>query len=274
MQETVRFGICQMPVAEDKEANIIKARSMIEEAARNDSRLVILPEMFNCPYRNSAFPEYAETYPGGKTLAMLADAAREEQIFLVGGSIPELSGGTIYNTSFIFGPRGELLGRHRKMHLFDVDLEGGLSFQESATLGAGSQATVIKTELGTLGVCICYDIRFPELSRLMVLRGAEIIIVPAAFNMTTGPAHWELLLRARAVDNQVYVVGAAQATDETAGYTCYGHSAVINPWGQVVAEAGGQETILYGAIDFNLLEKTRRELPLLKHRRPGLYQGA
>jgi len=261
-----------MPVAEDKEANMLKARSMIKEAAKNGSRLVILPEMFNCPYRNSAFPEFAETYPEGKTLKMLAETAKEEQIYLVGGSIPELSEGALYNTSFIFGPQGELLGKHRKMHLFDVDIEGGVSFQESATLGAGSRATVIKTELGTLGVCICYDIRFPELSRLMALRGAEIIIVPAAFNMTTGPAHWELLLRARAVDNQVYVVGAAQATDETAGYVCYGHSAVIDPWGQVIAEAGGEETILYGTIDFHLLDKIRRELPVLKHRRAELYQ--
>lgn len=272
LREPLKIGICQMPVTEDKDSNNKKARSMIREAAQQGSRLVILPEMFNCPYKTSVFSQYAEEYPGGQTLAMLSNAAREEQVYLVGGSVPEMGGNDVFNTSFIFGPGGELLGKHQKIHLFDVDIEGGPCFQESKTLGAGNQATVVKTPLGTFGVCICYDVRFPELSRLMVLRGAELIIIPAAFNMTTGPAHWELLLRARAVDNQAYVVGAGQATNEQACYIAYGHSMVVDPWGRVTAHAGGEEAILYANIDFDLVAKTRRELPLLKHRRPDLYQ--
>lgn len=272
MRDLLKIGICQMPVTEDKDINNAKARSMIRQAARQGSQLVILPEMFNCPYKTSVFSKFAEQYPGGQTVDMLSDAARQEQVYLVGGSVPELDDGAIYNTSFIFGPGGELLGKHQKIHLFDVDIEGGPCFQESKALGAGSKATVIETPLGTLGVCVCYDIRFPELSRLMVLRGAELIIIPAAFNMTTGPAHWELLLKARAVDNQAYVVGAGQATNEQACYIAYGHSMVIDPWGRITAQAAGEETIIYADIDFDLVAKIRGELPLLKHRRPDLYQ--
>lgn len=272
MRKTLKIGICQMPVTEDKDVNNLKACSMIIEAAKQGSRLVILPEMFNCPYKTTVFSKFAEQYPGGKTIAMLSEAARQEQIYLVGGSVPELADGAIYNTSFIFGPSGELLGKHQKVHLFDADITDGPCFQESKALSAGRQATVIETPLGIIGVCVCYDIRFPELSRMMVLRGAELIIIPAAFNMTTGPAHWELLLKARAVDNQAYVVGAGQATNEQACYICYGNSAVVDPWGRITAQAGGEETIIYADIDFDLVAKTRRELPLLKHRRPDLYQ--
>jgi omega-amidase len=272
LSKLLKLGICQMPVIEDKDINNSKARSMIREAAGRGSKLVVLPEMFNCPYETKSFPKYAEQYPGGKTIAMLSETARNEQIYLVGGSVPELDGGAIYNTSFVFGPDGALLGKHRKMHLFDVDIEKGPCFQESRILSAGNKATVVETPLGTFGVCICYDIRFPELSRLMALRGAGLIIIPAAFNMTTGPAHWELLLRARAVDNQTYVAGAAQATNEQACYVSYGHSAVVDPWGRITAGAGGEETIVYADIDFDLVTKTRCELPLLKHRRPDLYQ--
>lgn len=271
MREILKLGICQMPVTEDKDINNAKARSMIREAAKQGSKLVILPEMFNCPYKTSVFPKFAEQYPGGKTMAMLSEAARQEQIYLIGGSVPELEDGAIYNTSFFFGPGGELLDKHQKIHLFDVDIESGPCFQESKALGAGNKATVVETPLGTIGVCVCYDIRFPELSRLMVLRGAELIVIPAAFNMTTGPAHWELLLKARAVDNQVYVVGAGQATNEQACYICYGNSAVVDPWGRITVRAGGEETIIYADVDFELLAKIRRELPLLKHRRADLY---
>lgn len=272
MENSFKIGICQMQVAENKENNITKARFMIGEAAAGGSRLVVLPEMFNCPYASNFFPKYAESFPDGETIKMLSLAAREEGIYLVGGSIPERENGLIYNTSFVFGPRGELLAKHQKIHLFDVELSGGLSFQESKTLGYGRKITVVETGICTLGVAICYDLRFPELSRLMAVMGAELIVIPAAFNMTTGPAHWEMLLRARAVDNQVFVVGAAPARDKNASYVSYGNSAVVDPWGKIIARADDKEEIVYGAIDLTLITKTRRELPLLKHRRGDLYQ--
>lgn len=272
MKSKFKIGVCQMPVVKSKEQNISKARSMIKEAAAGGCSLVILPEMFNCPYNSSLFPEYAESYPEGSTLKMLSAAASEEKIYLVGGSIPEREENIIYNTSFVFGPRGELLAKHQKVHLFDVDLPDGLSFHESRTLGAGKNVTVVKTDLCTLGVAVCYDIRFPELIRLMALMGAEIVILPAAFNMNTGPAHWELLLRTRAVDNQVFIAGASSARDTEASYVSYGNSLIADPWGKIIAQAGEKETILYGDIDLQVLKETREALPLLKHRRSDLYE--
>lgn len=272
MKETFKAGICQMRVEETKEENLKKALAMIGEAAAQGSNLVILPEMFNCPYRESLFPAFAEEYPDGPTFQMLSRAARENRIYLVGGSVPEREGATIYNASFVFGPRGQLIARHRKVHLFDVDLAGGISFRESKTLGRGRDITVFETELCKIGLAICYDIRFPELSRLMTLKGAEMIIIPGAFNLTTGPAHWELLLRARAVDNQVYLAGAAPARNESASYVSFGHSAVVDPWGDVIARADEKERIIYAEISPERLARIRRELPLLLHRRTDLYE--
>ncbi len=266
----INIGICQMNVLDDKRKNLRKAEEMIREAA-NNSRIIALPEMFNCPYENKAFPEYAEKYPG-ETTQMLSSLAKELDIYLFGGSIPELDNGSIYNTSYIFNRKGDLIGKHRKIHLFDIDIEDGIRFKESDTLGKGDRITVVDTEFGPIGVAICYDMRFPELIRLMVMKGARIIIVPAAFNMTTGPAHWDLTLRARALDNQVYYAAVSPARNIKAAYHAYGHSALVSPWGEILNQAGEKETILYGEIDMNYLEKIRTQLPLLVHRRTDLYE--
>lgn len=272
MKSKFKIGVCQMHVVKSKEKNIARARSMIKEAAGGGCKLVVLPEMFNCPYNSSLFPEYAESHPEGSTLKMLSAAAAEEKIYLVGGSIPERDGESVYNTSFVFGPRGEMLAKHQKIHLFDVDLPDGLSFHESRTLGAGKKITVVETDLCTLGVAVCYDIRFPELIRLMALGGAEVVVLPAAFNMNTGPAHWELLMRTRAVDNQVFLVGASSARDAGASYVSYGNSVIVDPWGRIIAQADEKETVLFGEIDLQILNETRAALPLLKHRSLDLYE--
>lgn len=271
MSKSFQLALCQMVVTDNKASNLTRAREMISRAASLGSKLVILPEMFNCPYQVAQFPNYAESYPGGESLDMLSTAAAKEGIYLVGGSVPEADGGCFYNTSFIFGPDGSLLGRHRKIHLFDVDLPGGLRVRESATLKAGEDVNVVETELGNLGVAICYDIRFPELIRLLALGGAQVLVVPAAFNMTTGLAHWDLVFRTRAVDNQLYVVAVSPARDPGAAYVCYGHSMVVDPWGNKVAAAGEEETVLTAVIDLSLVDEIRGRLPLLKHRRADLY---
>ncbi|GBF32578.1 aliphatic amidase AmiE [Desulfocucumis palustris] len=270
--EGIKAAVCQLKVVEDKSANIKKASEMIAGAAGNGARLVVLPEMFNCPYQAPLFPLYAETFPEGETFKMLSAAARESKVYLAGGSLPERDGERVYNTSFIFGPDGNLLGRHRKVHLFDVELPGGITVKESSTLGAGERITVVPTEFGPLGVAICYDIRFPELIRLMALKGAKIIVVPAAFNMTTGPAHWDLVFRMRAVDNQLFVIAASPARDVNAGYVAFGHSIMVDPWGEVLARAGHGEEVLTGELELARIEKIRRELPLTAHRRTDLYQ--
>lgn len=193
------------------------------------------------------------------------------KVSIVGGSIPEKEGDKIYNTSYVFSERGQLIAKHRKMHLFDISVEGGISFKESDVLTAGDSVTLFETEGVKFGLIICYDIRFPELSRKLVLEGAEAIIVPAAFNMTTGPAHWHLSARARALDNQVYTLLCSQSRNESSSYKAYGHSLAANPWGEIIDELQTEEGILYINLDLNFTKKVREELPLLKHRKPQLY---
>ncbi|SET62405.1 Predicted amidohydrolase [Natronincola peptidivorans] len=265
-----KVAICQMLVTDNKEENLSKAEEMIREAKREAAEVIILPEIFNCPYNNEYMVEMAEDYPG-KTTDMLSSLARELQVYIIGGSIPEKAGDKVYNTSFTFNKNGELIGTHRKMHLFDIDIEGKITFKESDIVGYGEEVTVVETEYCKIGVAICYDMRFPELMRLLALKGAEVIVVPAAFNTTTGPAHWHETIKVRAVDNQVYFVAASPARNMASTYHAYGYSTIINPWGDVVASTKETEAIVYGEIDLDYVKKVRQELPLLKHRRTDLY---
>jgi predicted amidohydrolase len=270
----LQTALIQMRVTPDKVANLRAAENWIERCAGQGAGLVMLPEMFCCPYDSAAFPQYAEP-EGGIIWQGLSDAARRGQVYLIGGSMPEIdTAGRIYNTCYIFDPRGRQIGKHRKMHLFDIDVQGGQRFRESDTLSPGSQVTVVDTVFGRLGVAICYDLRFPELARLMVLQGAKILAYPGAFNMTTGPAHWEILFRTRALDNQVYMLGCAPASDTSAGYISYGNSIIVSPWGSPVAQVGAEEGCLLAEIDFAAIERVRRELPLLQHRRTDVYRLA
>ena len=186
---TIQLGLCQMKVTADKAENLRTAEEAIRTAARQGAELVLLPEMFNCPYENACFPVYAEP-AGGETWQFLSRIAKELGIYLAGGSVPEREGDAIYNTCYLFSPQGEELARHRKVHLFDIDVPGGQRFMESDTLTAGDQITVVDTPLGKLGIAICFDIRFSELFRVMGDKGAQLILIPAAFNMTTGPVRW------------------------------------------------------------------------------------
>lgn len=268
----IKVALIQMNVIDDKERNLAKASEMIKKSAGEGAVLAVLPEMFNCPYDNRYFPSYAEQ-EGGDSWQVMSGLAKENKIFLVGGSIPEIDQQShIYNTSFVFNPQGQQIAKHRKMHLFDIDVKGGQYFKESDTLSSGNEVTVFDTPYGKVGLVICYDFRFPELSRLLVKRGASFIVVPGAFNMTTGPAHWELLFRARAMDNQVYTLGVAPARDVTAGYVSYGNSLVVDPWGKVLKSLGGEEDILIEDLDLERIEEIREQLPLLKHIRDDIYQ--
>ncbi|NLY77793.1 MAG: carbon-nitrogen hydrolase family protein [Tissierellia bacterium] len=267
----VKIGLVQMKVQEDKRKNVKIAKEFIERIAKEGGDIAILPEMFNCPYNTVNFPIYAEE-EGGETYRLLSDLARENNIYLVAGSIPEKERDKVYNTSYIFDRRGEKIGKHRKMHLFDIDVEGGQRFKESDTLTAGKEITVFDTEFGKFGLVICYDFRFPEVGRILVEKGAKAIIVPAAFNMTTGPAHWEILFRTRALDNQVYTIGVAPARDENSSYISYANSIVVSPWGDVIERMDEKEGYRLVELDLDYLEKVRRELPLLKHRRTDVYK--
>jgi len=271
MGKKFKFAACQMSIVNDKEKNIKNAINAIETSAANGADMIALPEMFNCPYNSNLFPEYAEEAENSRTLSVISDTASRLGLYIIAGSIPEKSSGKIYNTSFVFDRKGRIIGKHRKMHLFDIDIPGKITFKESDTLTAGNQITVADTEFCRVGIAICYDIRFPELSRLMVLEGAQLIVVPGAFNMTTGPAHWEILTRTRALDNQVYFASVSPARNERDSYVVYGNSMICDPWGSIVSRAGVNEEIIYAQIDLDTIDKVRTELPLLKHRREDIY---
>ena len=266
----VKIGIVQMKTSENKDLNISTAKEGIEQVVKKGAQIVILPEIFNAPYDTKKFREYSEE-KNGKTWTFLSTMAKNNKIYLIGGSIPERENDKIYNTSFIFDSNGNQISRHRKMHLFDIDIKGGQSFKESESLTPGNSICVFNTSFCSIGVCICFDMRFPELSRLMALKGAQIIIVPAAFNMTTGPPHWESMFKQRAIDNQCFTIGVAPARDEKASYISYANSIIVNPWGKIIYRANEKEC--YDVIDIDLSEinSIRQQLPLLSARRNDIY---
>ena len=266
----VKIGIVQMQTSENKEMNINKAKEGIEEVVKKGAEIVILPEIFNSPYDTKKFREYSEE-KNGKTWSFLSSIAKKNKIYLIGGSIPEKENDKVYNTSFIFDSEGNQISRHRKMHLFDIDVKGGQSFKESESLTPGNSICVFNTPYCKIGLCICFDMRFPELSRLMVLKGAQIIIVPAAFNMTTGPPHWESMFKQRAIDNQCFTIGVAPARNEKASYISYANSIVVNPWGNIIYRANEKESFDVFDIDLSEINSIRKQLPLLSARRSDIY---
>ena len=270
-RNTLRIASVQLAKQPTKEETYAHIRALVGAIPDGAADLVMLPEMWNGPYDARLFPTFAEP-DGGPSWQFLSALAKEKRVYLCGGSIAEREGERVYNTSYVFDPEGRQIAKHRKMHLFDIDVTGGQRFFESDTLTAGNSVTVFDTPFCRIGLCICYDFRFPELARLTVDAGAKVLLVPAAFNMTTGPAHWELLFRSRAVDNQVYTVGVAPARDPDASYRSWGHSIVCSPWGDVLMQADETETVRITALDLDRLEQVRKELPVLKQRRTDVYR--
>ncbi len=267
----LRIASVQLLQKESKQQTYEHIRELVSSIPDGAADLIMLPEMWNGPYEARLFPTFAEP-EGGPTRQFLSDLAKERSVYLCGGSIAEREGDRVYNTAYVFDPKGNQIAKHRKMHLFDIDVKGGQRFFESDTLSPGNSVTTFSTPYCTMGLCICYDFRFPELSRLMVDSGAKVILVPAAFNMTTGPAHWELLFRSRAVDNQIFSVGTAPARDPNASYQSWGHSIVCSPWGEVLMQMDETEGVAITALDLDRLEQVRNELPLLRQRRTDVYR--
>lgn len=258
----------QMNSRLDKEENLATATRLVEEAHAQGAQLVVLPEMFN---RLGPFPEViagAEPIPGPTSQAM-SELARRLQITLLAGSLCEASDDPSqgHNTSLLFLPDGALAARYRKVHLFDVDLPGRVAIEESQFIVPGETTVTHETPLARFGLSICYDLRFPELYRQLADQQAELLLAPAAFTHTTGRDHWELLLRARAVENQAYVIGANQCGSHGGDLESYGHSMIIDPWGHVLAAAEEDEAVVVAEIDLARLAEIRSQLPALRHRR-------
>ena len=272
MGDTDWAAAVQMTSGEDKERNLETAERLVREAAERGAWLVALPELFNCLGRKEPVIRAAEPVPG-PTSGRMSDLARRLRITLLAGSLCERAEGRdrVYNTSLLFDESGTLLARYRKIHLFDVDLPGRVSYRESSWMAPGRDVVSADTGHGRLGLSICYDLRFPELYRQLVRRGCRILMVPSAFSLPTGRDHWEVLLRSRAIENQAYVIAPNQCGQHTPGFATCGRSTIIDPWGVTLAVAPDGEGVVLARLDARRQETIRRELPALSHRRldPG-----
>lgn len=267
MEDQVLAAVVQMNSGADKARNCAVARDLIAQAAGRGARLVVLPELFNCLGSPSEMLAAAETVPG-PTSRWLGELAREHQIVLVGGSICEAADADrAFNTSLLLGPDGQLLATYRKLHLFDVDLPGQVTYRESDWLAPGNRVVVANTAGGRLGLAICYDLRFGRLFDALVEAGADVLAVPSAFTAATGRDHWELLVRARAVECQAFVLAANQSGQHTPKFATWGHSAVVDPWGRVLAQVDEGAGIALAALNFAELRAIRARLPAIAHRR-------
>ncbi|KAL5119757.1 Omega-amidase nit3 [Pleosporales sp. CAS-2024a] len=282
LKQSLKLGLVQLAAGGDKGQNLAKARTQVLEAAQRGAKLVVLPECFNSPYGTQYFDDYAETLvpsppsaAQSPTFDALSKLAQEANVYLVGGSIPERDGrnqSRLYNTSLTFGPSGELMARHRKVHLFDIDIAGKIQFRESEVLSPGNKITLVELPgYGKIAIAICYDIRFPELATIAARKGAFLLVYPGAFNLTTGPLHWELLARARATDNQVYVGLCSPARDMAADYRAWGHSMVVSPNAEVLQQLGEDEGILVQELKAGEIEACRKGIPLYAQRRFDVY---
>jgi deaminated glutathione amidase len=261
----------QMSSTPNKDENLATAEQLIHAAVSAGADLVALPELWTCHGLESAYRANAEPIPG-KTTRFLGDLARERGIYLLGGSILEVhpSSPKLHNTSTLFRPDGEMSAVYRKIHLFDVKAPDR-EYLESGTIAPGAEMVTAKAGAATLGLSVCYDVRFPELYRLLALRGAEVLMVPAAFTLQTGKDHWELLLRARAVENQAFVVAPAQWGQKADGRWTYGRSLVVDPWGTVLAQCPDRDGFALATLDLDYLDRLREDFPALKNRRPEAY---
>jgi omega-amidase len=282
LKKPVKLALIQLACTADKAHNLSHARSKVLEAVqKHNAGIVVLPECFNSPYGTKYFPKYAETLlpsppseDQSPSFHALSQMAAEAKVYLIGGSIPELepSSKKLYNTSLTFSPTGELLATHRKVHLFDIDIPGKISFHESEVLSPGNQITVIDLpEYGKIGVAICYDVRFPELATIAARRGAFLLLYPGAFNLTTGPAHWELLARGRAVDNQTYVGLCSPARDMSADYHAWGHSMIVDPNAEVLERLEEKEGIIVAELRGDRIDEIRKGIPVYSQRRFDVY---
>lgn len=268
----IKVACIQLDVVQDKYENIEHFAEIVASGAVEGADIICLPEMWNCPYKTELFPEYAEPEKGDTWLAM-STIARKNNAYVVGGSIPEVDDEQkVYNTCYVFDREGNQIGKHRKVHLFDIFAHGQQVFKESDTLTGGDTFCTFDTEWCKMAVNICFDIRFPESSRLPAINGAKVIFNPAAFNMTTGPAHWELGFRQRAVENQLYMVGTSTARNPEAGYVSYGHSIITDPWGTVIMQMDEKPGVGIAELDLDYIESIRQKLPLLSARRTDVYE--
>ena len=267
-----RIAVVQMDSRNDKGANVKYACQCIDEAAANGAKLISFPEVMNLSGKNIGEGGGYENIPGYTTEILMAKA-KEHKMYIHSGSFCKAVEGEnrAYNTSVIIDPEGKIIGEYHKLHPFDITMPDGTVNKESNRIRPGDEIVVTDTALGKLGMSICYDIRFPELYRIMTLEGAQVIFTPASFTMSTGKEHWECILRTRAIENACYIVAADQIGQKHE-FLAYGHSMVIDPWGTVIAKARDEAGMFYADIDLDYEDKIRQKVPVLKNRRSDIYE--
>jgi omega-amidase len=271
-----KIALCQMKVRPNKKLNLERAKELISTAVDlYKAQVVVLPEMFNTPLGLPFVEEYAEIESSSETLNFLSEISKEKNIYLIGGSIVEKDGNDYYNTCYCFNKNGEIKAKHRKLHLFDIDIPGRITYKESNKYGYGKNFTVFETEFCKFGIGICYDIRFPEYAQLLKQEhGVKFLVYPAAFNTITGPMHWELLSRSRALDNNVFLAMCSPSRNYESPdtYQCYGYSTVVSPFGSIIANTTYEEDIVVSNIDLNLVDDITQQIPTFKQKRSDLYK--
>ncbi len=264
-----KIALIQMNTGEDLDDNLKRIKAFIADASEQGAQLITLPEVMNRRVADRTI-DTSESLDG-PTITFMKQCAAEFSIWIHCGSIREANPeGLAYNTSVLLNDQGEPVGIYRKLHLYDVDIPGRVVALESSRNKPGNEIVDLQTELGHMGMTICYDLRFPELFRILALRGAEVMFMPANFAQATGEAHWEALLRARAIENSCYIVASAQC-GKTAAFNTYGNSMIVDPWGNVLARAEHEECMMMADVDLDLVKKIREELPSLKNRRADVY---
>ena len=273
MADRLRVAAIQLNSGTEKADNIEKAERLVARAASTGADLVLLPEKWNAIGSADTLRRAAEPLEGGETVEAMRDWARTHGITIVGGSITEEREGheKLSNTSVVIDPSGDVVAAYRKIHMFDVEV-GGQVYRESEAEEPGEETNLCDAEGWRVGLTVCYDLRFPELYRILALEGAELVTVPAAFTLYTGKDHWELLLRARAVENQCYVLAANEWGVHEGGKRSYGRSSIVDPWGVVLAQAPDEDCVIVAEIDKGRLEQVRHDLPSLANRQPAAYR--
>lgn len=257
----------QMTSGDKKRENLKKAGLLLEKGVDLGANLLALPENFSFMGKEGEKRREAEQIDDGESVNFLREFAAKYNVWLLGGTVPiKAEEGKIYNTSLLINDEGDIAARYDKIHLFDVDIPGGESHKESEMVKGGREVVSIETAYGIVGLSVCYDLRFPELYRRLTEQGARVIFVPAAFTKQTGEAHWEVLLRARAIENQVFVAAPAQVGIHSEKRQTYGNSMIIDPWGKVLARADNEETVITAKIDFSYQDEVRKSIPCLRHK--------
>lgn len=273
MPERIRVACVQMTSRQDKAANLERAEALTARAASTGADVVLLPEKWNLIGSADDYRAGAEPLDGGESVQAMSRWARTLGITIVGGSITERREGRekLSNTCCLFDPEGALAAVYRKIHLFDVEV-GGHVYRESEAEEPGTEPVVAQAEDWSIGLTVCYDVRFPELYRILALAGVELVTVPAHFTTPTGRDHWHVLLRARAIENQCYVAAAGQVGETIAAKPAYGRSLIADPWGIVLAQAPDEETVVAADVDHARLRDIRAKLPSLANRQPQAYR--